>query len=54
MTNHRTDLDGTPAQDAIQLDILNKFYARFDQANRDIPLKAPWDPEETALQVAKT
>lgn len=54
MTNYRTDLDGTPAQDAIQLDILNKFYARFDQANRDIPLKAPCDPEETALQVAKT
>ncbi len=54
MTNYRTDADRTPAQDAILPDNLNKFYARFDRDNRDIPSKAPCDPEETALQVTHT
>lgn len=33
---------------------VNRFYARFDTNNTDIPTKAPWDPENAAVQVTHT
>lgn len=53
-TNYRKDASKTVIRDASLLDNLNSYYARFDQHNRDMPLKAPCDPEETALWVTHT
>lgn len=54
ITNYRRNTNRTGICNTMLPDTLNRFYARFDEQNRDTPLKSPCESEETALQVTHT